>query len=70
MLKSNTSASTTPPNSTYSVGRDSAGITRSYTCMENSTPARASTLATSEATITCPYGRRSRNTMRANQWRS
>ena len=52
IIKSNTSASTTPPNSTYKVGIDSAGITRSYTCIENSTPASPSTLVTSDANIT------------------
>jgi hypothetical protein len=52
MMKSNTSASMTPPNNTYRVGIDSAGMTRSYTCMENSTPASPSTLVTSEASMT------------------
>ena len=44
-------ASITPANSTHSVGIDCDGTTRSYTCMENSIPASASTLAIIDASM-------------------
>ncbi|MCY1369995.1 hypothetical protein D9M69_570640 [compost metagenome] len=41
MTQLNAIDSSTPPNSTCSVGSDCAGTTRSYTCIENSVPASA-----------------------------